>query len=145
MNQLLFLLLAPVSPEIMQTAYLLLRLGIGLLTILHGIPKMFGGIKMWRNLGTFMLPLGISFFPIFWGLLGALTEFVGGAALIFGLGTRLASFALILMMIVACIWHLDRRDSFNIYSFPLTLIIVYATFLIIGGGNYSCDTYFYAL
>lgn len=143
MKQFLLSLLAPVTPETFERVYLFLRVGIGILTIIHGIPKMFGGVETWRQLGTFVLPLGIHFLPVFWGLLGALTEFVGGIALVFGFGTRIASLALILMMIVAFIWHLHRHDVFNVYSLSLTLIIIYSIFLIIGGGKYSLDTYLY--
>jgi putative oxidoreductase len=107
----------------------------------HGLPKM-TGFKTWNNLGTtFMYPLGIKFLPTLWGFLGAITEFGGGILLALGLATRISATALIIMMFVAVSWHLKKRDSFIIYSFPLTLIFVYMTFLLIGGGTFSFDNY----
>lgn len=124
-----------------EFALTLLRVSIGVLTMIHGIPKM-GGIEVWQNLGTtFMYPLGIHFLPVMWGFLGACTEFFGGIAYILGFGTRLASFALVIMMIIATVWHVQKNDSFNIYSFPLSLIFVYLTFMIIGSGPYSLESY----
>lgn len=130
-----------VQAHVLQAALCFLRVSIGLITLFHGIPKITGGIEAWRNLGTFVQPLGIYFLPVMWGFLGACTQFFGGTLLALGLATRLASLALILMMIVAVAWHLDRSDSYNVWSFPLSLIVVYATFVWLGGGVYSVDYY----
>lgn len=128
---------------LLQYALCFMRVGIGLLTMLHGIPKM-SGIETWHNLGTtFMFPLGITFLPTMWGFLGGCTEFFGGIALMLGLGTRAASFSLVIMMFIAAIWHIKRGDSFNVYSFPISLCIVYLTFMVIGGGDFSLDYYIF--
>lgn len=139
---LLTMLCEPIlQPSVVQAVICFLRVSIGILTLFHGIPKMTGGVEEWRQLGTFVHPLGIYFWPIVWGFLGASTEFFGGMLLALGLTTRLVSFALIIMMIIATVWHIDRGDSFNQWSFPLSLIFVYATFLILSGGRYSVDYY----
>lgn len=122
-------------------AILFMRLGVGILTICHGIPKIIGGIETWTQLGSFVKPLGINFFPILWGLLGACIEFFGGIFLALGLFTRWASLALTLMMFVATFWHISRADSFNLYSFPLMLIFVYYAFVIMGYDRLSIDYY----
>jgi len=129
------------SPELITFALTVLRVSIGILTIGHGIPKM-GGIEVWQSLGTtFMGSLGIHFLPVMWGFLGFASEFFGGIMLTVGFGTRFASFALVVMMAVATAWHLQRGDSFNVYSFPLSLIFVYLTFMLIGSGPYSLERY----
>ncbi len=142
MIQFLTILFAPVSVNTLHVVLAGMRIGIGLLTMIHGYPKIVGGVAMWRELGTFVNPLGIYFLPIMWGFLGACTEFFGGILLILGTGTRIASLALIIMMFVAVSWHLSRGDSYNIYSFPLSLMIVYTSFLIIGGDIFSLDYYY---
>ena len=142
MKTLFNFLIKPASPQTTQYALVFLRIAIGLLTIPHGIPKIMGGITGWTNLGTtFMFPLGIYFLPTLWGFLGACTEFFGGIALTVGLGTRLASFALTIMMIIALAWHLQRGDSMIAYGLALTLIPIYFTFMIIGSGKFSADSY----
>lgn len=141
MNNLLYYVLAPASTGYIQIAVCIMRIGIGLLAIGHGIPKIMGGFGMWRELGAFMHPLGVYFLPVMWGFLAAVTEFFGGIALVIGLGTRIASAALIFMMFVAFMWHLHKGDPFSIYSFPLSLIIIYTAFFIIGGGSFSLDNF----
>jgi putative oxidoreductase len=129
------------TPDQIAYALTLLRVAIGVITMLHGFPKM-GGVAVWQNLGTtFMYPLGIHFLPVMWGFLGGCSEFFGGIALILGFGTRFASFALIIMMVIATAWHIKRGDSFNLYSFPLSLIFVYFAFMVIGSGPYSLENY----
>lgn len=141
MSPLIHYLLTTASPALINLAILMLRISVGILTIGHGFPKIMGGVPMWTQLGTFVNPLGIYFWPLMWGFLGACTEFFGGIALTVGFGTRIASLALIFMMIVATVWHIDRGDSYNAYSFPLTLVFVYLAFFIIGGGSFSFDSY----
>jgi putative oxidoreductase len=139
MNNFFYYLTEPAAADTIQKTLCFMRVGIGILTIGHGIPKIMGGIETWRSLGSFVNPLGIYFLPVMWGFLGACTEFFGGIALTFGLATRLASACLIVMMFVAVVWHLRRGDSYDIYSFPLSLIVIYAAFLIIGSGTFSLD------
>lgn len=142
MNKFIYALLEPqTSAAIIDYTLFFMRVGIGLLTIGHGIPKITGGVQTWAQLGTFVNYIGIYFWPIMWGFLGACTEFFGGIMLTFGLGTRLASAALTFMMIVAFAWHYGRGDSFNHWSFPVSLIFVYLAYFIIGGGKYSLDYY----
>lgn len=142
MSKILQLLLGPVGAKTFDFAFLVLRVAIGILTVLHGVPKIMGGIPMWQQLGTFVQPMGINFFLVVWGFLGAVTEFFGGMMLVFGLGTRIASIALVIMMIVAYVWHVSRGDSFNQSSFPLSLIFVFLFFLIVGSGKISIDSLF---
>ncbi len=143
MNFLNLLFFQPTDYQI-QITLTFLRIILGILTIGHGLPKIKGGKIGWKNLGTtIMFPLNVKFVPTMWGFLGAVTEFFGGILLALGLFTRIASFCLIIMMTIATAWHIQKRDSFMIYSFPLTLIFVYFTFLIIGGGIYSLDYYYF--
>ena len=139
MNKFLQLILTPASPAFVEFALLFMRISLGIITVLHGVPKIMGGIPMWQQLGTFVYPMSIYFLPVMWGFLGAATEFFGGIMLTIGFGTRIASLALVFMMIVATVWHIDRNDSFNLYSYPLTLIFIYFAFFIMGAGAFSLD------
>ncbi|MGH9813005.1 MAG: DoxX family protein, partial [Candidatus Acidiferrales bacterium] len=61
---------------------LFLRLGIGLMFVLvHGWPKISGGVQIWERLG---LNVGLTVVPAFWGFLAAASEFIGGLCLITG-------------------------------------------------------------
>ncbi|MEO6167163.1 MAG: DoxX family protein, partial [Chitinophagales bacterium] len=57
---------------------LIIRVGIGLLMMKHGWPKLTGGIEKWEKLGGNMDVIGIAFLPVFWGLCAALAETAGG-------------------------------------------------------------------
>ncbi len=145
MIQLLLSLIKPVSADTLQFGLCFLRVCIGMLMIGHGFPKIIGGPENWHGLGQIMNLLGIYFLPTMWGFFAACAEFFGGIALTLGLGTRIASFFLIIQMIVALVFHLSKRDSFMIYSHALALLVVFITFMIIGGGKFSLDEYFYTL
>jgi putative oxidoreductase len=130
---------APASPTIMHIALCCMRVSIGLLTIGHGIPKIMGGTATWQSIGAAISVIGIYFWPTFWGFLAACTEVFGGFALILGWGTRLASFLLASMMIIAFLMHWQKGDSFIVYSYPLSMFIIFINFMIIGGGALSID------
>lgn len=131
------------SERLVNISILLLRISIGILTIGHGLPKIIGGPTMWTNVGGAIGTIGIHFFPMIWGFIAACTEFFGGVALIFGFGTRIVTFFLSIMMLVAFNWHIYKGDSFNVYSFPLTVLCVFIFYFIIGGGKYSLDHYIF--
>ena len=46
-------------------------LGIGAMFILHGYPKMFGGVEMWDKLGRSVMYLGLESYFTVWGFLAA--------------------------------------------------------------------------
>ena len=64
---------------------LLLRVGIGIMFMFHGYPKLAGGSEGWTKLGGALSALGVNFAPTFMGLMAALSEFGGGLLLVLGL------------------------------------------------------------
>ena len=100
-----------------------------------------GGLEEWHVLGLMTRSVGITFWPTMWGFLGACTEFFGGIALVLGLGTRIAAASLVIMMFIAFKMHYDKGDSFMVYSLALTCLVVYAAYVVLGGGRCSIDSY----
>ncbi|HRK73536.1 MAG TPA: DoxX family protein, partial [Rhodothermales bacterium] len=86
--------------KIKPYGYALARFSLGIMMMLHGWPKISGGVEKWTSLGAAMENFGIYFFPILWGFLGALAEFLGGILVAVGLGTRLAAAFVVMTMIV---------------------------------------------
>ena len=118
---------------------LILRIGIGIMFMMHGYPKITGGAPVWEFLGSQMSHIGIGFAPVFWGFLAAMAEFAGGFFLIIGLLTRPAAFTLFFTMLIATIMHLSMGDGIKGSAHSIELGIVFLMFIIAGAGRFSLD------
>lgn len=119
---------------------LILRAGIGVMMVLHGWPKLAGGQQAWEKVGSAMEHLGISFWPVLWGFLAAMSETVGGALLAVGFLTRLAALFLAATMAVATVMVFRVSGGvFTEWSHPAEVGIVCLAFVLIGGGRFSID------
>jgi putative oxidoreductase len=118
---------------------LLLRIGIGIMFILHGWPKLIGGPEHWAKIGSNMQLLGIGFMPEFWGFMAGFAEAIGGLLLALGLFFRPVSLLLVITMAVATLRHMSAGDGFGGYSHALEAGILFFTLLLIGPGKYSLD------
>ncbi len=58
-----------------DTGLLILRVGLGVMMIMHGLPKLQGGPELWAGVGKSMGNIGIHFMPTFWGFMAAGTLF----------------------------------------------------------------------
>ena len=122
-----------------NTGLLLLRIGLGVMFIIHGFPKLAGGPNGWTGLGGSMKVIDINFLPIFWGFMAAATETFGGFLLIVGLFFRPALILLIFTMIVAALVHFGKGDGLQGASHAIELGIVFFGLIFIGPGKYSVD------
>ncbi len=117
--------------------HFILRVGIGLIFIFHGYPKISGGTEKWLWLGSQMKYFGITFAPVFWGFMAACAEFFGGICLTVGFYTRIAAFFIAGVMVVALIMHLNKGDDFTTFSHPLSNLIIMISLMLMGGGMWS--------
>jgi putative oxidoreductase len=119
---------------------LLLRVGLGGMMILHGWPKLAGGVELWTKLGGAMSHLGITFLPAFWGFMAAASETVGGALLVLGFFFRPASALLFFTMLVATVMkYRVSRGDFMEWAWPAEMAIVFLSLILIGAGRFSID------
>ena len=119
---------------------LVLRLGLGIMFLLHGLPLLTGGPKMWAGLGSEMGHLGIHFYPVAWGFMAAVSEGIGGLLLVLGVFYRPTCLLLCFVMIVATTKHLSEGDSFMMKtSRPLELAFVFFGLAFVGPGRFSID------
>ncbi len=117
---------------------LLIRLGLGVMYILHGYPKIAGGPETWTSYGQAMGHFGIHFFPAFWGLMAGLAEFGGGILLIVGWLFRPACALIMITMIVATVTMVSGGQPFMaMASRPLEMAIVFLGLLVIGPGRFA--------
>lgn len=122
---------------------LILRVGIGLIFVKHGYPKLVAGTERWLWLGSQMQLLGISFAPVFWGFMAACAEFFGSIALIVGFGTRIAAFFMAFTMMVAAFLKSTSGAGFDEISHPLSLLVVFVALCYTGSGEYSLDNWLF--
>ena len=120
-------------------ALLVLRVGIGLsMIILHGWPKLAGGLAKWTAVGGAMKHLGIAFAPAFWGFMAALSESLACGLIVLGLFFRPACVLVLFTMIVASIVELKTGGLMKA-SHALELGIVFFSLIFLGPGKYSVD------
>ena len=118
---------------------LILRIGIGLMFMIHGFPKLMGGPEAWTRLGGATAAIGVDLAPTFMGFMAAFAEFGGGLLLALGLLTRPACLLLCFTMIVATMMHVQNGDGFNRYSHALEASILFFSLFLIGPGRLSLD------
>lgn len=122
-----------------NTGLLVMRIGIGIMFIVHGFPKLAGGPSSWEQLGGSMKVVGVNFLPLFWGFMAAVAETFGGFLLIVGLFFRPACIALVFTMIIAALVHFGKGDGLSGASHAIELGIVLFSLIFIGPGRYSVD------
>lgn len=118
---------------------LIMRLGLGAMMVFHGLPKLMGGPEKWAEVGGAMGALGITFFPVFWGLMAAVAETFGAILLAIGLAFRPAAILLACTMAVAAAMHLKQGDGLSVASHAIELGIVFLSLILIGPGKLSFD------
>lgn len=121
---------------------LVIRLGLGVMFVMHGWPKMAGGAKTWAKLGGAMKHLGVDFAPTLWGFAGATSELAGGVLLAVGLLFRPACTLLVATMVVAASMHLGKGDGLMGAAHAIEVGIVFLGLLLIGPGRFALDARF---
>ena len=123
----------------MHFALLIIRVGFGAFYMIHGWPKITGGVETWTWLGGNMSMIGLGFAPAFWGFMAAAAEFVGGLLLILGVLTRPVVALMAFTMVIATMMHVQAGDPINTIMNPLKGLVVFVAFLFSGAGKYSVD------
>ena len=122
-----------------NTALLIIRVGLGVMFILHGYPKLLGGPEKWEAVGSATKHIGITFYPLLWGFLAAATETFGGFLVLMGLLFRPATILLTITMIIASIMHLKTGDGISGASHSLESAVIFMGLTLVGPGKYSVD------
>jgi len=118
---------------------LVIRVGLGIMFIYHGYPKLGGGIKMWEALGHSAKYVGIHFWPVFWGLMCAVVETFGGFLLILGLAFRPVCLLLLINLIVAAASQLSQGAGLGGAAQAVEDAVMFAGLIFVGPGRFSMD------
>lgn len=118
-----------------NTGKLILRLGMGMLMLTHGYPKMiklFSGGEI-----TFTDPFGIG--VIISLTLAVFAEVICSVLIIVGYQTRLACIPLIITMLVA-IFIIHSDDPFKRKELAILYTVAFTVIMLVGPGRYSLDS-----
>jgi putative oxidoreductase len=130
----------------MDFASLILRLGIGVMFVGHGLQKAFGKFGGPGVEGFSKMLSGLGFSPaLFWAYVAAYTELLGGLSLFIGFGTRISSSLLLILIIVATLKvHLAKGFFLSGGGFEYNLVIICGllALLIQGPGRFGVTTKF---
>jgi putative oxidoreductase len=123
---------------------LVLRVGIGLMFVLvHGLPKVMGGVSTWTGLGgAFNRLIGVAFIPAFWGFLATLSEFGGGLCLIAGVLFRPACGFMLFTLVIAVASIIRGGYGFSSASQPIELGLVLLSLIFTGPGRFTLPNLF---
>lgn len=128
-------------------AILVVRIGLAIMIIPHGLQKTtgsFGGYGFSGTMGFFTETMGI---PWIFAFAAIIAESLGGFALLLGIGSRLSALGIGVTMLVAATTHLDHGFFMNWFGnqkgegiefFILATSMALAV-TISGGGAFSID------
>lgn len=118
---------------------LIMRVGLGVMFVYHGYPKVLGGPDEWAKVGASTKYVGIHFLPTFWGFMAACSETFGGFLLVIGLAFRPVCLLLICTLVVAALMHLGTGGGLELAAHAIEDAVVFAGLLFVGPGRYSVD------
>jgi putative oxidoreductase len=116
-------------------ALVVVRLAVGLIMVVHGYHKVFGGL---HHHAQMVASLGL---PSWLGYVSAFAEFLGGLLILAGFFTRGAAFVVCINLVVA-IWKVHWHNGLtgdHGYEFPLAVATLAFALIFFGAGPISLD------
>jgi len=120
---------------------LVLRLGIGIMFMAHGMQKVFGFFGGPGISGFSKMLSGLGMVPaVFWAYVGSYTELLGGLLLVLGIGVRGSAALLLIFIATAAIKvHFSKGFFLGKGGFEYTMVIasVCIALILMGAGRFS--------
>ena len=118
---------------------LIIRLGLGVAFMMHGLGKFQGGEKVLTMVGSAVGNVGINGGFYFFGAIAASSEMLGGLLVLLGAFSRPACLLLLSVLSMALLMHLKNGDGFGVYSHAAELWVVFLGLFLVGPGSLSVD------
>ena len=125
-----------------ELGLLIIRVAVGASLFWFGLQKFLGGQDVLRAVGSNVSKLGIAVpqdtvLPLFFGIMAALVQSLGGALLVVGFAMRSAVAALLLVMLVALTTAYQQNGAFQSWGYPLIMVTTLLGLLFTGPGRLS--------
>ncbi len=120
-----------------------LRLGAGVIFIMHGSPKLFGPKPGVKGFAGYLQSLGFAP-PLVWAWVVAIAEFVGGVCLIVGFLTRFWALVLAIQLLVIIFrvkWAKGLDMGKGGWEYDWVLLMTALSLLVTGPGRAALDHY----
>lgn len=117
-----------------DSALLLIRVGVALMMLTHGLPKLAQFFSDEPIAFANVLGMGETLSL----LLAVFSEVICSVFILFGFGTRLATIPLIITMLVA-VFYIHSADPFANKEMGLHYLLAYIFLFLTGSGKYSID------
>lgn len=121
---------------------LLLRVGVGVMFMAHGWPKLTAGPGTWLDLGKNLTIIGLDVGPVgfkVFGFLAMAAELGGGFLVLIGLLFRPALLMLLATMAMALTMHIHGGDGFARWNPAAEAATIFLALMFIGPGRFSVD------
>lgn len=116
---------------------LFLRIGLAIVFVVHGYPKIF---KKGEFAGTAKFFESVNIRPSkFWVAVVGIVEFFGGILLFAGLFTQLVALLLAINMLVAILKVTRHKGFVGGFEFDLILLLSALALVVLGAGAFSLD------
>lgn len=125
--------------QLREAGILIMRIGFGIILILRGYPKVFGGPEQWVEVGMSLQYINTEFAPMFFGFIIGIVELFGGFFLLMGLFFTPALVGLLIFMIFMIVDNIGAEQDVMTILHSIELGIVFLGLLFIGHGKYSLD------
>ena len=121
------------SKDSVSISLLILRVGVAVMMLVHGIPK----LQMLFS-GDIQFPGVMGMSPTFSLTLAVLAEVLCSVLILIGLFTKVAVVPLIITMLTA-VFLIHGGDPFATQELGILYLLVYSALLMLGSGKFSID------
>ncbi len=118
---------------------LLLRVGVGVVFLYHGMPILVGGKESWTALAAEIQPIAPQAVLVTWAFAVGAVEVVCGVLLFLGLYARLAALLLLFEMTIVFGYFLSTAPGELLTLFSLKDVLLFLALILMGPGVYSVD------
>jgi putative oxidoreductase len=116
---------------------LVMRLGLTAVLFLHALPKLFGELSQWKNVGMGLSAINVGLPPVVFGFAILLLETLGAVSFVFGYFFRTACVILFTIFGLYFFIYLQKPGYDTLMLWSLGLAAVFFGLIYVGPGRYS--------